>query len=373
VPAGSSFIVCLTHDIDHAGIRNHKLDHTALGFLYRATIGSLINVCRGRRAAGYLAANWMAAFSLPLVYLGISEDFWNHFGRYTEIEKDLNSTFFVIPKKGDAGQTTGGPAPARRATRYDAAQIVDDIQQLIAADREIGVHGIDAWLDNNKGRIELETIHRLTGQSQIGVRMHWLFYDENSPAKLEEAGFSYDSTLGYNETVGYRAGTTQAFKPLGLAKMMELPMHIMDTALFFPGRMNLSPSEAESVVNAIIADAKRFGGVLTINWHDRSIAPERLWGDFYVKMLDQLKELGATFLTAAQTVAWFRKRRSITFEDISREGDKVRVTIAMDDQNADLPGLRMRAYRPIESGKTEIENAFTETTISRAGEVEIPV
>ena len=32
---------------------------------------------------------------------------------------------------------------------------------------------------------------------------------------LEKAGFSYDSTVGYNETIGYRAGTAQVFKHPG--------------------------------------------------------------------------------------------------------------------------------------------------------------
>ena len=30
---------------------------------------------------------------------------------------------------------------------------------------------------------------------------------------LDEAGFEYDSTVGYNDAVGYRAGTSQVFRP----------------------------------------------------------------------------------------------------------------------------------------------------------------
>src|SRR5438876_5215843 len=82
VPAGYSFTVCLTHDVDHVGIRNHKCDHTMFGFLYRATIGSVINVCKGRRSLRQLAANWAAAISLPLVHLGLAKDFWYQFDRY---------------------------------------------------------------------------------------------------------------------------------------------------------------------------------------------------------------------------------------------------------------------------------------------------
>jgi hypothetical protein len=375
-PAGYNFIACLTHDVDHVGIRFHKFDHTMFGFLYRATIGSLIKFCMGRRSAGYLAANWMAAFSLPFVYFGLAKDFWDGFDRYLDIESGLNSTFFVIPRKGDPGRNASGPASSRRATRYDVTQIADQIQHLVSAGREIALHGIDAWRDINKGRAELETIQRVTGRSEIGVRMHWLFFDENSPAKLEEAGFSYDSTVGYNETAGYRAGTTQAFRPPGTTRMLELPMHIMDTAMFYPVHMNLSPVQAETLTGQLINNARHFGGVLTINWHDRSIAPERLWGGVYSALLDDLKKMGAWFPTAAQAVAWFRKRRSATIEKVARECDTTSMKVSLDHDDDNLPGLRIRVHKPLVekaglSRKADRHNRFTDVALDRSQQIEI--
>lgn len=375
-PAGYNFIACLTHDVDHVGIRFHKFDHTMFGFLYRATIGSLIKFCTGRRLAGYLAANWMAAFSLPFVYLGLARDFWNGFERYLDIESGLNSTFFVIPKKGDPGRDASGAAPWRRATRYDVTQIGAEIQRLVSARREIALHGIDAWRDVNKGRAELAIIQGVTRKSEIGVRMHWLFFDENSPVKLEEAGFSYDSTVGYNEAAGYRAGTTQVFKPLGAARMLELPMHIMDTALFYPVHMNLSPRQAESVIGELINHANRFGGVLTINWHDRSIAPERLWDECYVGLLENLKSKEAWFATAADVVSWFGKRRSAIVENVAREGERIRVKVSVDHNDNDLPGLRVRVHKPSALANVACEEAkyhtdFVDIEFNDSSEVEI--
>ncbi len=49
--------------------------------------------------------------------------------------------------------------------------------------------------------------------------------DSATPSILDEAGFSYDSSAGYNETVGYRNGTTQVFRPLGTKTLLELPLH----------------------------------------------------------------------------------------------------------------------------------------------------
>ena len=371
VPAGFSFIACLTHDLDHVGMRNHRFDHTMFGFLYRALIGSVIELFRGRKSLRHVAVNWMAAFSLPLVHLGLAKDFWIQFDRYLDIEKGLTSTFFVIPHKTDPGQGKDGPAPSKRATRYDVSEIADHLGRLLLARCEIGLHGIDAWRDSESGRAELERIRQVTGTREIGVRMHWLFFDEGSPAALEKAGFSYDSTVGYNETVGYRAGTTQAFKPLGVERMLELPLHIMDTALFYPDYMDLSPNEARAVVAGFIENAIRFGGALTINWHDRSIAPERLWGDFYVGMLHDLKRGGAWFPTASKAVSWFRKRRSAVFESVTRENDSLRVKVALDHSDQNLPGLRVRVHKvrspQIDSGRME----YTEVVFNRSEEVEI--
>jgi hypothetical protein len=376
VPAGYNFIACLTHDVDHFGIRNHRCDHTMFGFLYRAIIGSLISFSRGRRSIRHLAANWMAAFSLPFVHLGLAKDFWNQFDRYIEIERGLTSTFFVIPKKGEPGCDSNGPASSRRAAQYDVAEIADQVQKLVSARREVALHGIDAWHDVARGRAELEAVQRVTGASDVGVRSHWLFFDEQSAVTLEKAGFSYDSTVGYNEAVGYRAGTTQAFKPLQVERMLELPMHIMDTALFYPAHMNLSPKQAEDVMNVLLENASRFGGVLTVNWHDRSIAPERLWDEPYVGLLKALKSRGAWCPTAAQAVSWFRKRRSAVIESVAHEAETVRVKVNLNQNTDHLPGLRMRVHQAPASqthfaGQANARGQFADTVFDRSEEMEI--
>jgi hypothetical protein len=343
-PAGHRFIVCLTHDVDHPCVRYHKFDHTMFGFLYRATVGSVINFCRGRRSLRQVATNWKAVLSLPLVFAGLAKDFWNQLDRYLELESDLASTFFVISTKGDAGVDSHGRRSAKRASRYASADIADDLKKLISANREIAVHGIDAWRDSAKGRDERDRIQEITGAVEIGVRMHWLYFNSQAPLMLEEAGFSYDSTAGYNETIGYRAGTAQVFKHPDVDHLLELPLHIMDTALFYPSYMNLSDEQASVALLPLIENATRFGGVLTINWHDRSLGPERLWGDAYVTLLHDLRSRKPWFATAAQTVSWFRKRRATSFASVAQDGGSIRVQPATDRTAADLPPLTVRVY-----------------------------
>lgn len=356
-PAGYQFIACLTHDVDHPSIRRHTWDHTMFGFLFRAVFGSLRRFIRGQMPSGDLFGNWLAALKLPLVYLRLAKDFWLEFAdRYRELEREFRSTFFLIPFKNRPGDTLHGPAPARRAARYGAADITDEIRKLMIQGCEIGLHGIDTWLDSSRGRAELEEIKRLTGSEEIGVRMHWLYYGQQSPTALEKAGASYDSTLGYNETVGYRAGTTQAFKPLQATQLLELPLHVMDTALFYPSYLALSPRQARARLSQMIENAARFGGCLTINWHDRSVAPERLWGACYRDLIQDLRNRGAWVSTAGQAVSWFRKRRTAVFEPAGTDPMSVRAKVAF-DQDKILPGLRLRIHKPRELDETAGHNS----------------
>ena len=344
VPDGYHLIACLTHDVDHASIRQHGWDHTMAGFLYRAIAGSVIDVLRGRAPIRNLLINWAAVLMLPFTYLGLAKDSWSEFDRYLELEKGLVSTFFVIPFKNDPGRTVDGPAPTFRASRYKASDVAGQIRTLMSAGCEVGLHGIDAWRDSFKGHEELEEIRRITGMPHVGVRMHWLYFDESSPSLLEKAGAAYDSTVGYNETVGYRSGTTQAYKPFEATRLLELPLHVMDTALFYPSHLHLSPKEARRRVSTIIETAVQFGGSVTVNWHDRSIAPERLWERPFVDLVDELKSRVAWFSTMAQAAAWFQKRRSAVFESVSWEPGALRVKVTVGGSD-DLPGLRLRVHR----------------------------
>jgi peptidoglycan/xylan/chitin deacetylase (PgdA/CDA1 family) len=349
IPDGYRFIACLTHDVDHPSIRQHKWDHTVFGFLYRAVFGSFREFLRRRMTLRALAANWAAALKLPFVHLRLAKDFWRDFDdRYLKVEQGLPSTFFVIPFKNRPGMGPQGPAPAFRAARYGAREIAGAIQKLVAAGCEVGLHGIDAWRDSDQGREEFEEVRRLTGLSEIGVRMHWLYYDHESPSVLEKAAAAYDSTVGYNGTVGYRAGTTQAYRPLQASRLLELPLHVMDTALFYPDHLGLSPRQASAIIGRIADNAARFGGCLTVNWHDRSLAPERLWDACYRDLLRDLQSKDAWFATAGQASAWFRKRRAVVFEADSLDAEAVRARVT-DDHEDRLPGLRLRVHKAREA------------------------
>ena len=346
IPAGYSFFACLTHDIDFIGIKWHLFDHTMWGFLARATFGSLRRYLKGRISWSRLIENMMAAISLPLVFTGLIKDFWQPFEWYLGAEEDLPSTFFIIPFKGRPGGRLSMKHPGRRAATYDITDIPQWVKTLIERGREIGVHGIDAWNDAASGRGELTRIASYSEDAHLGIRMHWLLWDLRSAKRLEEAGYIYDSSSGYNEAVGYKSGTTQVFRPSGVEVLLELPMNIQDGALFSTNRLDLSEDEGWRRCSAIFTRVGEFGGAVTINWHDRSPHPERFWGDFYIRIIQELKTRGARFGTASSIVGWFRKRRTIAFDMKEPDGESPSINILYHGESFEPP-LSIKILDPV--------------------------
>jgi hypothetical protein len=324
---GYDFMACLTHDVDFIGIRDHRFDHTMWGFLYRSSVGSLVRAMKGRLAWSKCVENWKAALSLPLVHLGICDDFWLEFERYMKIEKDFGSTFFFIPFKNVAGSLGAAPAPKARAAKYDIASNREHLLDLLDEGCEVGLHGLDAWRNRESAQVESNRLQQVTGQKAEGARMHWLYWSKGSPKVLEDAGFGYDSTFGYNDAVGFRAGTTQPFRPLGVENLLELPLNIQDSALFYRDRMKLSENEARNTCKKVLRSAFTFGGLLTVNWHTRSLSPERLWGGFYAELLKEFHKYRVWFGKAQDIVGWFRKRRALTFDCVQFKENSVRVAL----------------------------------------------
>jgi hypothetical protein len=234
---------------------------------------------------------------------------------------------------------------AHRAARYDSHDVQNEIKKLILQGCEVGVHGVDAWRDPEMGRKEYNKLYEATEQPEMGIRIHWLYFNDQSAKILEEAGFSYDSTLGYNDTAGYRSGTVQIFRPPVLHKLLELPLNVQDTALFYPDRMGLTEEEAWQLMNALLENADRYGGVVTVNWHDRSLAPERLWRETYVKFLEKIKMSNSWIGTASNITRWFDKRRSAIFENVFFFQDSVKLQITCNTID-DVPDLMVRVYSP---------------------------
>jgi hypothetical protein len=191
--------------------------------------------------------------------------------------------------------------------------------------------------------------------------MHWLYFSEVTPMCLEEAGVYYDSTLGYNETVGFRSGTTQVFRLPGTSNVFELPLHVQDTAMLYPGRMGVSEPQAIALCSGLLEKFGKYGGAFTVNWHDRSLAPERNWDSAYLALLGELRERKTWFAAAGDAVAWFEKRRDSRF-DPAASSSGVPIVRMREENGEKGPTLAIRVHQPVKysGGVQGFRNSFVD-------------
>jgi hypothetical protein len=106
----------------------------------------------------------------------------------------------------------------------------------------------------------------------------------------EACGLAYDSTLGYADQVGFRAGTCIPYRPWLLslnreAQLVEIPLLAMDCTLVV--YMGLTPRPSLQLIFDCLARCHSVGGVFTLLWHQKSLIGS-LYADIYDKILDRL-------------------------------------------------------------------------------------
>jgi peptidoglycan/xylan/chitin deacetylase (PgdA/CDA1 family) len=197
----------------------------------------------------------------------------------------FRSTFFFM-----AGRR------AAKGARYSLSSVRPAIRGLLERGWEVGLHinyyGFDDLEEIRRQKAALEAV---AGQPVEGVRFHWLRFE---PARsfdlLVQAGFRYDSTLGFHDGVGHRTGAAQAYRQPapdgGLLPIVEIPMNVMDIALLY--YMRLSPAAAWDVIRSTLDSFKGTAATLSILWHSNVLTDPVFdgWGALYEKTLQYLAD-----------------------------------------------------------------------------------
>jgi peptidoglycan/xylan/chitin deacetylase (PgdA/CDA1 family) len=182
---------------------------------------------------------------------------------------------------------------------------------------EVGLHG--SYLSHesrdvlSRGKSQVE---KVLGRDIAGLRQHFLRFDARTTWSAQEAaGFDYDSTLGYNEAIGFRAGIAAPFHPWNASsetahRILELPMTVMDGALF--RSLKLSPALAARRVREHIDIVEAVGGLAVLLWHPDATDPESHpgWWDCYRETLAYLATRPAWVATGRDIAAWWTSRES---------------------------------------------------------------
>jgi hypothetical protein len=210
------------------------------------------------------------------------------------------STFFVLAAHHDPHD---GAAPETYESLRPRL-----VETLLDAGAEIGLHGSYTAADD-PARLagEKAALETLAGPV-AGHRYHYLRADPHR--NVAQLPFRYDTTLGFPDAVGFRAGIARPFHPWDFdtdapAGVLEVPLAAMDATLAEERYLGLSAKRAEPQLMRLLDWAASNGGAFAILWHPDRFDPltSAGWDRLYSRVLDAVHDRGGTCVSAAELVS----------------------------------------------------------------------
>ncbi len=182
---------------------------------------------------------------------------------------------------------------------------------------EIGLHGsMNSYQDQELLSKEKDLLIEQTGCSIQGIRQHYLCLDVHKTWQIHEnLGFSYDTTLGFNERIGFRSGIAFPYKPYDLQNereynLLELPMSIMDSSLFSDKGEKLDYYKSIQRYIKLFDNVKQTEGLLVINFHPHYCDnTHHDWWALYEFILKHITESSVWIATGKEIADWWRKKQ----------------------------------------------------------------
>jgi peptidoglycan/xylan/chitin deacetylase (PgdA/CDA1 family) len=289
---GARFAVALTHDVDvpwrWTRIGMHGAAARLKGDVLARRAGPALHEARG------LAR-------VPLHKLRGSDPNW----RFAEIiaeenEHGARSTFFVMAGHGHRADGAAPESYERLRPRL--------VETLVETGAEVGLHGSYlAAEDIDRLARERALLAQLDGPL-VGHRYHYLRVDPHrNLVPLVDVGFRYDTSLGFPDALGFRAGIAHPFRPWDLernrpADLVEVPLAVMDATLAEERYEALSAEAAKPRVFSLLDWAAEHGGGFSILWHpERFDGPSsRGWDRLYFDVIDAVRERGGVCVSAGE-------------------------------------------------------------------------
>lgn len=274
------FTVVLSHDVDYLpSPRDFGLPR-----LGRALMRQIVSRRRPRDAITLLARFARTWRAQPyLAFESVMRE---------EAKRGARSSFQLVAARHH------GADPAYAS---DAARIAQKIAQ---SDWELALHSsYTASRVQGQIRDERAKLESVAMVPVIGNRQHYLNF---APAHLfdqvERADLQYDSSVGYNEMSGARAGTYRPYRPFDFTRdcaynFWEIPFVLMDTTLATTYRF--SPRAALEHSKKILACVAETCGCVAIIWHLEQLSGlvDPGFDQVYFDLLDWIRVQGGAMVT----------------------------------------------------------------------------
>jgi len=318
-PDNKHFAVCLTHDVDIVSLNSFRqlarrriqsfMDSASLMEKTRTFIG--LGMDAGRAIQYKNTQNPLHCYE-----------------RWLELEKniDARSTFFFWPGRSGVRKHHKTDCNYELADRiaFDGQEctVVEMIREIDRRGWEIGLHpSWNSFNDGDEMKCQKDALETALAREIVSVRQHRLHYDIRVTPRIQaEAGLRYDSTLGFNDNIGFRLGTCYPRRLYDLhgekeLPITEIPLIIQEGALLNSKKgLRLDEETAFQYVVQLTEAVERVGGILTLLWHPNSVISPARW-HLYCRSLEYLKRKNAWFGTVRSVaISMKRNTESVTVE-----------------------------------------------------------
>jgi hypothetical protein len=302
-PDGARFAVGLSHDVDHPD--------------RYPTLRALAGAPQRLRAAPRTLAIRTVGDVAAMLRRPRPGSFWV-FDRLIESEasRGFAATWFFAASPFHAGW----------GTTYDVAYDITErrfrhvFDRLAEAGHEVGLHtGYDAHAAPGRIAAERERLVRASGAPVDGNRHHYWHLGPDPAATLrahDAAGFRYDSSIAFNDHLGFRRSTSLPFHPFDTPsnrplRLRELPVFAMDGNLFY--RSN-DVERAVATISDGLDDIADLRGLAIFDWHLQACVPTHSaydpWAEAYQAVLDLLAARTDVWVTDLGSIdRWWSERR----------------------------------------------------------------
>jgi hypothetical protein len=181
------------------------------------------------------------------------------------------------------------------------------IQELHRNNFEMGVHpGYETFHHRENLAREVGELRNALHENSPGGRQHYLRWSPQTWLDWESCGLRYDSSVGFADRFGFRAGTSFPFRPWHWAKnreldLIELPLILMDcTPVKY---MRLDFNEGLERIRTMIKRVEETGGVFTLLWHNSPLL-DPVYRGWYEAILNCLDGARAYHVPRTATDLW---------------------------------------------------------------------
>ncbi len=279
--AGEKPVIELSHDLDYI--------EKTVQLRLKQTVFNCFNTLK----AVYVNPGEAAGFARrSLRFLLASPSYWC-FNYWEDLEKRYNrrSVFYIYARTGARDWRTWLFDPS-----YDIAanaKLQQQLRRLLAEGFEVGLHG--SWHSAvQEGRLAAEKalLGEVLQREVTKTRQHWLKYSEAITPGLHHRYFQFDSTLGWNDLMGFRSGCASRYRPYdhGSHKALDYqvtPLVVMDSTIFDYGA-----AAAATLAQEAFALLEKLGQFKTshvsISWHQRVCSPDYGWHGLYEQILSRI-------------------------------------------------------------------------------------